>query len=410
MSMMKKASNKIAFAKVGLYGEAGSGKTYTAAKIAIGMHQAVGSDKPVGMFDTEPAASYIIPLFEKAGIDFLVYDESRALVDLMRFMDEAEQTCSVVIIDSISHVWRDAQESYLAKINGKRKSQRLSPITSLEFHHWRPIKSAWAAFTDRFLASKLHVIVCGRAGKIYEYQDKDDGSGKKELISTGSRMATEKELGYEPSLLIEMIKHRDNGRIINRALIEKDRTDTMNGRIVDYPDFEKLRSHFDFLNIGGEHFSYSGRDSQDLYTEDGEDNWGHEKRQREIFCEEIQGLLLKHYPSQSAEHKAAKADAIETVFQTRSWKKVESMRSDEIRAGYRKMKSMLEAEQQPPQDGPTPPTVDEIKRQIEQATDTDALLTAIDLINTIQDQQSAKILLGTANAKLKELDLGEQVA
>jgi hypothetical protein len=64
------------------------------------------------MFDTEPAASFIIPLFERAGIEFLVYDDSRAFSDLMAFTQEAQQTCSVVIVDSITHVWRDLQESY----------------------------------------------------------------------------------------------------------------------------------------------------------------------------------------------------------------------------------------------------------------------------------------------------------
>ncbi len=46
MSMLKPARNRMAFAKVGLYGTAGSGKTYTAAKIAIGLHQYTKSTKP----------------------------------------------------------------------------------------------------------------------------------------------------------------------------------------------------------------------------------------------------------------------------------------------------------------------------------------------------------------------------
>lgn len=59
-----------------------------------------------------------------------------------------------------------------------------------------------------------------------------------ELITSGTKMATEKEMGYEPSLLIEMVKHRENGRIINRALVEKDRTDRLNGKKFDLPNFE----------------------------------------------------------------------------------------------------------------------------------------------------------------------------
>lgn len=340
MSMLKPASNKHAFAKIGLYGDAGSGKTYTAAKIAIGLHQAAKLDKPVGMFDTEPAASYIMPLFQEAGIEFLVYDESRALKDLMAFMDEAEQACSIVIVDSITHVWRDAQDSFLKRINDQRRRKNLNPIYQLEFHHWKPIKANWQAFTDRYLSSKVHCIVCGRAGSIYEYQKNDQG--KMELITTGTKMATEKELGYEPSLLVEMIKHREDGKIINRALVEKDRTDKINGAEIDFPDYEKLKPHFDFLNIGGQHFdSMNQRNSVDLYDDEGNDQWRRERKEREIWCEEIQALLLEHYPSTSAADKKAKSAALKKTFNTGSWTKVQDMDSTELEAGFVEMKAML---------------------------------------------------------------------
>lgn len=343
MSMLKKATNRVAFAKVGLYGEAGSGKTRTAAEIAIGLVKAAKLDKPVAMFDTEPAASYIIPLFEKAGIEFLVYDESRALKDLMAFVNEAEEACSVIIADSITHVWRDAQDSYMKMINERRRSMNQKPIYQLEFHHWKPIKAKWQEFTDRFLSSKVHFIVCGRAGSIYEYQ-KNEESGKMELITTGTKMATEKELGYEPSLLIEMVKHREGGRIINRALVEKDRTDTLNGKIVDFPSYEKLKSHFEFLNIGGQHFdSMENRDSSDMFEEGAEsDGFGYEKRQREIWCEEIKSLLIEHgLDGASADAKKRRNDLLKQVFNTGSWTRVENMKSKDIEAGYHEMKSIL---------------------------------------------------------------------
>lgn len=315
----------MAFAKVGVYGGAGSGKTFTAAKIAIGLWKMAKCTKPVGMFDTEPGASYIIPMFEKAGIPFLVYDESRALADLMRFMEEAEKECSVIIVDSVTHVWRDAQESYLAKINAGLKRKNYKPIYRLEFHHWMPIKAEWAKFTDRFLSSKLHVIVCGRAGSIYEYQTNAE-TGKKELITTGTKMATEKELGYEPSLLIEMIADRQDGKIINRALVQKDRTDTINGKEIDQPSFESFKSHFAFLNIGGEHFdSLSQRDSTELFDEDGTDSAARYMQQKEVALDEIKEVLNKHHGGQSKEAKDSKADLLEKHAGTRSWAKVESL-------------------------------------------------------------------------------------
>ncbi|MBJ9624567.1 AAA family ATPase [Burkholderia multivorans] len=361
MGMLKPAKNKMAYAKVGLYGSAGSGKTRTASEIAIGLHKAIGSTKPIAAFDTEPAFSFVLPLFEHAGIELLVADESRALSDLMDFMDEAEKTCDIAIIDSITHVWRDAQESYLRRMNETRKKYGKKPLGALEFQHWRPIKAAWAEFTDRFLSSKMHVIVCGRAGQVYEYQDKDDGSGKKELISTGTRMATEKELGYEPSLLIEMIADRRDGYIVNTAVIQKDRADRLNGREIEKPDYAKLEGHFQALNIGGQHFdSMDRRDSQNMFPDADESGWDAEKRNREIWCEEIAELLKKYYPSQTADDKKSRQDLIEQFFDTRSWTRVEGMKADLLKQAYEDMRVHLEEKfsnspSQPAEGSDTPP-------------------------------------------------------
>jgi hypothetical protein len=341
--MLKPAINKMAYAKVGLYGTAGSGKTRTATEIAIGLHRAINSTKPIVAFDTEPAFSFVLPIFQKAGIELLIADESRALTDLMDFMDEAEKVSDIVIIDSITHVWRDAQDSYLARINASRAKQNKRPLLALEFQHWRPIKAAWAEFTDRFLSSKMHVIVCGRAGQIYEYQDKDDGSGKKELISTGSRMATEKELGYEPSLLIEMIADREQGKTVNVALVQKDRSDSINGAEIPMPNYQKLKGHFDALNIGGAHFdSMDKRDSQEMFKDADESGFDGELKRRTVLAEEIGELLKKYHPSQSVEDKQKRMDLLEQFFDTRSWTKVEGLNSDVLKSGYVSMKAKLE--------------------------------------------------------------------
>lgn len=379
MKMLKPASNKQAFGKIGIYGNAGSGKTYTAALLAIGLHKYAKATKPVGMFDTEPAASYIIPLFEKAGIPFLVYDESRALKDLMAFMDEAERECFAVIVDSVTHVWRDTQESYMSKVNEGLARRNKKPIYKLEFHHWGPIKGAWAKFTDRYLSSKLHVIVCGRAGSIYEYQQNEE-TGKKELITSGTRMATEKEMGYEPSLLIEMSPARVDGKTINRAVIVKDRTDTLNGQEIDFPDFEKLKPHFAFLNLGGEHYaSMEQRDSKDLFNEDGQDDWSAEQRRRKELSEEIDGLLEKHHAGTSGAAKKAKADLIEETFQTRSWTRIENTPAEKLREGLRALRAKLEP--------PPSINIDEVIDQIKSAPDSEIAALALD---TVRDHPEAR--------------------
>ncbi|WGL99116.1 AAA family ATPase [Arsenophonus sp. aPb] len=342
-SYLKKAERKQAYAKIGIYGDAGSGKTRTATEIAIGLWKQYDLKKPVAMFDTEPAATYIIPFFEKAGIEFYVYDESRALKDLVSFWHEAEKACSVIIVDSITHIWKDCQDSYLKALNAKRRetNPRARPMYQLEFHHWKPIKAQWSSFTDLFLSSKIHAIVCGRAGSIYEYQ-KNDETGKMELITSGTKMATEKEMGYEPSLLIEMIKHREDGRIINRALVEKDRTDRLNGKEFDFPNFETFSPHFDFLNIGGQHFgSMETKDSSSLFENEITDNgFSYEKKQREIMCEEIKGLFVKYSMDGNGQQaKEQRQNIMEEFFGTRSWTAIENMKSSILKEGFLKIKS-----------------------------------------------------------------------
>jgi hypothetical protein len=354
MSMLKKAENQTAYGKVGLYGDAGSGKTFTASCIAIGLHKFAKCTKPIAFFDTEPALSYVLPLFKAAEIDVLCY-ESRSLSDLMKFMNEAEKECSIVIIDSITHIWRDVQKSYIDKLNETRKNQRKHPLQKLELQHWGAIKDVWAQFTDKYLSSKVHVILCGRMSSIYEYQ-LNDSTGKKELITNGTKMATEKELGYEPSLLIEMIKHRENGKLINRALIEKDRYNFLNGDEIDFTPhkgvdlnnimnvFEKLKPHFHHLNLSGKHFdSLNQKDSQDLYPDLSENEWPSEQRERTILAEEIQGIIVKYYPGQTAAEKQCKADLLEKFFNTRSWTKIsEKTNTKTLKEGYRLIREYLE--------------------------------------------------------------------
>jgi len=349
MSMLKPAENKASYAKVGLYGRAGSGKTRTAAEFAIGLYKKIGGTRGVAMFDTEGGSSYIKPMFDAAGVPFFVFDESRSLKDLLSFWEEAEKSVDVIIVDSVTHIWRDVQKSYLDKLNATRAQKGRSKILKLEFHHWGPIKEAWARFTDQFMRSKVHAIVCGRAGEIYEYQQNAE-SGKMELITVGTKMATEKEMGYEPSLLIEMehvIDDASKQKIINTAFVVKDRWDIYNGQAIEFPTYDKLKRHFESLNLSGG--LIAGEDiaktnSQEMFDGSDEDGFGAEMRQRTIASEEIAGLMAKYYPSQTVEQKSLRAELMEMFFQTRSWTKVENTDSKKLRTGYIAMKAFLEGE------------------------------------------------------------------
>jgi len=357
MTLLRKAENEMAFAKVGIMGFAGSGKTYTSALIAIGLHKHIGSQKPVAMLDTETGSDFAVFLFKKAGVELLVA-KTKSFPDLMGFMAEAKEVSDIAIIDSVSHIWAELQSGFLSKINEGRKQKNYSPITRLEFQHWGPIKQEWARFTSAFLTTPMHIIICGRAGYEYDYQQ-DDPEAKKELIKVGTKMKAEGEFAYEPSLLIEMEKVQINPEtglgakrkkqatgarsVMNRAFIVKDRADLLDGQYIDSPTFESFKPHFDYLNIGGTHCATdAGKTSAELFDAQGQDEWTREKKQREKWMEEIQGLLVSKVPGQSAEEKRMKMDLIKQFLGTRSWTAVEGMKSELIKAGYEAMLAHFE--------------------------------------------------------------------
>ena len=153
------AQNTKPYFKAALEGFAGSGKTYTAALIAIGIHKRIKSEKPIVMFDTEKAAKFLKPLFAEAGIELLVR-ESKSFADLAKAMALMREGASdVLIIDSITHVREEFLRAYQIKSGHRR----------LQFQDWGIIKPTWKAeFSDPFVNDPYHVIMCGRAGFEYE--------------------------------------------------------------------------------------------------------------------------------------------------------------------------------------------------------------------------------------------------
>jgi hypothetical protein len=359
MTLLRKAENEMAFAKVGIMGFAGSGKTYTASLIAIGMHKHIGSTKPVAMLDTETGSDFAVSLFKKAGVELLVA-KTKSFPDLMEFIAEAKEVSDIAIIDSVSHIWAELQAGFLAKINEGRKQKNYSPITRLEFQHWGPIKQEWARFTSAFLTTTMHIIICGRAGYEYDFQQ-DDPEAKKELIKVGTKMKAEGEFAYEPSLLIEMEKVQINPEtglgskrkkqatgsrsVLNRAFVIKDRADLLDGQYIESPTFESFKPHFEFLNIGGVHCATdAGKTSAELFDAQGQDEWTREKKQREKWIEEITGLLSSKYPGQSADEKKRKNDLFHQFLGTRSMTAAGDMKSEVLKAAFESLKTTLEGE------------------------------------------------------------------
>jgi AAA domain len=339
--LLREATNEQTAAKVGIFGDTGSGKTTTGGLLALGLSLTYCQGRPVAMMDTESASDFLLPIFRAEKVNLLTV-KSRAFSDMLAVLAEAEQSkCAALVVDSVTHTWTELVESYCRK----------KGITKPEFQHWKEIKQAWNEWTTRFLSSPLHIIVNGRLGYEYEYQENE--RGKKELIKGDSKMRAEGQFGYEPHLLIEMEKIRDTagahhgGRFLRRAYILKDRSWALNGKTADFPDkdgyesgdwkkiFQVFEPHFEVLNIGGRQQAAPTSTSDGLFGPDGSSEYYRRERQKRIALEEIETTMVLLWPGQDQKSKRIKLLVIEVIFGTRSWEAVQQQNVERIEDALR---------------------------------------------------------------------------
>lgn len=328
--------------KAAIEGFAGSGKTYTAAKLAIGLHQKIQSQKPVVFFDTERAAGFLKPLFAEAGIQLLVR-ESKSFADLKETMKRLrEGFADILIIDSISHIWEGYTEAYKNKPTQYGKA----PKTRLEFQDWGIIKPLWKReFSDPFVQDPYHIIMCGRAGFEYE-NERNEETGKREIFKSGIKMKVEGETAYEPDILIlmERLQEMDGSsikRVIRQATIIKDRSTKLDGKVFENPTFEHFEPAINVILANPTKVDAAPElDTSTMFRTE-EDKYEY-RRKISIILENIEGELLRAWPSTSAAEKQAKLDALEKAFSTRSWTQISEATSLEtLEKGFEVIKQLV---------------------------------------------------------------------
>lgn len=303
----------------------------SAVQTAIGLAHAFHKDAPVAFFDTEKGSDFALPIFSSEGIKLLRV-KSRAFADLLSAVSEAESNgCCALIVDSMTHVWAELMESFCRK----RK------ISRIQFEHWREIKGTWRDWTDLMLNSRLHMLICGRAGKEYEYQENDE-TGKKELISLGAKFKAEGEFGYEPDVLIELWTEREEGskrgsRLVHKGLVLKDRAWSLNGKEFSWKDksaykkadyqsvYKCFEPYFNVLSIGGVHHAIDAeRTSDGMFGSDTRDSSRYRQQQlKKAALEDWDSTLDLCFPGSSTAMKRARAIVGESITGVRSRTKFE---------------------------------------------------------------------------------------
>jgi hypothetical protein len=229
MAGFKKAKTEQAALKIGMYGAAGSGKTFTALLFAEGL--AALSNKKVAFVDTEHGTDFYCMNVSERSVHPKAFEfdalYSKSITEVLSNVKQLNtDEYSVVIIDSITHIWEAARLAY----NGKETSAGTIP-----FHAWGKIKKPYKELINFLMSSPMHVIICGRQGNEF---DEDEETGELKRIGTKA----EGETPYEPHILIHMeaVKNPKTGNSTITAHAEKDRTGVIAGKTIQSPTYDSV--------------------------------------------------------------------------------------------------------------------------------------------------------------------------
>jgi len=330
MTLLKPAKFETAYFKGGFYGITKSGKTHTATKIAMGLWHRIKlilkkKPGPIAFADTENGSDFMLDRFPKElkETGFLV-SKTRAFKDLLEIVDEAEKTCSILIVDSITHFWNEMVDSYM-------KKHKLERIT---INHWPPLKKTGRDYSDRYINSSLHMIMCGRSADLWE--DRPDDEGVLQPKKVGTRMKAEGEIGYESNLLVEMELHQISARKgekhTHRAWVVGDKFDRMNFLFFDDPDFKDFLPHISRLNIGGKHRAIdTSRNSEEMFRR-GESGYQKAMMQKGLL-DRVKIEIEMIYPGKAAQDIQDRRNLAKAIFGTPSWDQIKLLDVDKLSIG-----------------------------------------------------------------------------
>lgn len=223
MSNFKKATKKQAKLRLALFGVSGSGKTYSALRLAKGLG---GS---IAVIDTEnhTACKY------SDRFDFDVCEcEKASINNIVNLLNEASEY-DVLIIDSLTHAW----DELLEEVNRIAK-------TKFGGNSW----SAWSegtpkqrAFIKSLLDFKGHLIVTMRSETSWEVTEND--KGKKVPVRIGTAPKQGKSIEYEFDMLMQLSQDHS-------ALVLKDRTGKYQDECIDLIDEELGKQLGEWLSDG----------------------------------------------------------------------------------------------------------------------------------------------------------------
>lgn len=180
--------------RLGLGGPTGSGKTYTALRMACEIAKREGGR--VLLIDTEHgSASLYAEEFDFDVIELTSFAPDRYIEAI--HVGEASAEHVVIAIDSLSHAWigKDGELEQVDKLAAKNHDN--------SFIAWRHITPQHNALVEALVGCKKHLIVTMRSKMAYELQE-DAKTGKKAPVKLGMAPMMRDGIEYEFDVYAEI--------------------------------------------------------------------------------------------------------------------------------------------------------------------------------------------------------------
>lgn len=200
-TMFRKAERQKARLRLGLFGPAGSGKTYSALRVAKGL------GGKIALIDTEAGSGELYSKqFDYDVCQLAAPFTPEKYVEAMKAAEGAGY--DTIVVDSLSHAWAGA--GGILDIQGKAADKSRNSYTA-----WREATPRHNELVEAILQSKCHVIITMRSKT--EYVLEEDERGKKVPKKVGMAPVQRDGMEYEMTVCAEIDERHE-------ARFSKDRT------------------------------------------------------------------------------------------------------------------------------------------------------------------------------------------
>lgn len=190
--------------KVLCSGSSGSGKTYTALRLATGIVNKAGGK--IVLINTEGNRGELYA--DDFKYDIIDLEEPFTPESYIEAIDYAVgQGATVIIIDSLSHEW-----SYLNEL--------VNNMPGNNFNNWGKAKPRHRKLTDYIASSNIHIIATGRGKDEYVMEVNDKGKQTPKKVGVGVQQEKDTEYEYMVTFNIIQDTHVANVMKDNSHLFE----------------------------------------------------------------------------------------------------------------------------------------------------------------------------------------------